>query len=479
MVAIYLTESSIQILQGSYRGGITKSSPVKSLSGCMAQGKVTDPERFCTEVQELFRAGGFSGKNVKLVLRTGAVIIRVMKAPFRSDAGVQQFIANEMAYVDRTENPIYGYYRISEGNSRNPQRVLALVIDRGIVQTYLELFTKCGVQIASVHPAIVGALELLRGCTALRQNDAILQVIEESGYTDFLFCSGEYNYSDNAVSAYPAGSQERGYDMARAIRNLVQFTKSQGIRNKVDRVYLLGSDAQDRKIIAEAVAALHPELKTEELQLFRSELANRAAAVCAAGAMSGSRAAKTSDFLFRLRQVSKARKSMSFLGKSVIAAVILTVVLSGISAELITWKNSLQAQLGTLQAFNTSSEVQQKLAQYEELYNNRVDWQNRSNALDSAQKSLDTYPLPNSTVNQMLENCAAGLASVSISQYDSATGTLTVSVTASQVDRINQFIEKLRQQSIFDVQEYSGYQKLSDDSWAVNVTLGLKSSAGR
>ena len=123
--------------------------------------------------------------------------------------------------------------------------------------------------------------------------------------------------------------------------------------------------------------------------------------------------------------------------------------------------------------------MQQKLAQYEELYNNRVDWQNRSNALDSAQKSLDTYPLPNSTVNQMLENCAAGLASVSISQYDSATGTLTVSVTASQVDRINQFIEKLRQQSIFDVQEYSGYQKLSDDSWAVNVTLGLKSSAGR
>jgi hypothetical protein len=137
-----------------------------------------------------------------------------------------------------------------------------------------------------------------------------------------------------------------------------------------------------------------------------------------------------------------------------------------------------------LKNFLSTPEVTDTLAEYDNLKASNKELAVTANAVDNVWKYVDSYPTYNRELENIVNKCAEGLADVTIKDFNSTNGTLGITTTASDVDRIHTYIDVLKNEPVFCDVNYTGYSYNSSSgdagaSWTVRVECKLSDVAGK
>ncbi len=177
--------------------------------------------------------------------------------------------------------------------------------------------------------------------------------------------------------------------------------------------------------------------------------------------------------------VKPAAKSKG-LGKGILAIMIsLTVMLIAVFVSM-TIRKVKENRLNELTDYNDSPNVIMEVARYSVLLQETTYLTNQYNAIEGLNENLKTYPVCDSEIIDIVNDCADGYASVVIDSFDADLGVMAVTATADSVDNINKFIKNISAVDIFDNVDYTGYSFVeSTGLWDIHVTFTLAESAGR
>jgi hypothetical protein len=95
--------------------------------------------------------------------------------------------------------------------------------------------------------------------------------------------------------------------------------------------------------------------------------------------------------------------------------------------------------------------------------------------VDLLQQDLDSYPIPDSTINQhILDAARKHDVEVEFNSYSASTGIFNITAYSPEVDDINQFIADLMSMDIFENVDYTGYSLSKGGTrWQINVVCTL------
>ena len=182
-----------------------------------------------------------------------------------------------------------------------------------------------------------------------------------------------------------------------------------------------------------------------------------------------------------MSQMSKGRGKQNSLSKSAkkwLLPVILGGVLAAAAAAAGIHTFFLSLKLAEVQEYNESAEVLEACERYDSLTHAIQSAGGLKQNLQELRAGILEYPLVDSTVNNVLSSCAAGLVTAEVSSYDASTGVITFNTSAANVDQIHQFATLLSQQQIFAAVDYSGYSQDSEGTWRVKVNCILAPRQG-
>ncbi len=104
----------------------------------------------------------------------------------------------------------------------------------------------------------------------------------------------------------------------------------------------------------------------------------------------------------------------------------------------------------------------------------------QSNSISNVLDTIETYPILNDDVIQKLNDTAKGYAEIEIGSFDAENGLVNVTAKAEDVEKINQYIDRLEEQEdMFSSVKYSGYNMTQDGTWSINVVCTFAPGVGR
>lgn len=485
MTVLYLSASIMCAVGG--KGGRSATVDVYAKNADIKKyifnGTVIDKEAFKEAVTIFFEENKLSKKDVTLIMNMNQIMTRIIKVPIKSDAEMLEYVKNEFSNVERVKEPVCGYYVLTKDKKTKLCDIAAFLADKGFLDAYAEIFDECGIKVTSIKPARLAAIRALKNVPGIKDSTAVVQLMEGTGFTNLLFVNGEYIYASfSRMFNTEAEPSEKGMELADAISRIMQFTQSQHIDCAIENILFAGLSDEDIDAARTVITSFNPQMncnaieKCPEVKL-NTDQANFGQCIYLIGGM------LDTGRMANLLAISKKNGSADGgavdwirMGLTLGGLIVLCAGIYGVALFL---DKSAQAELAQIEAWSSSPEVQEQIAEAKKLESRQADAKTRLSSAEEVKEKLSTYPILNADVINKLNQCAGGLVNAAVSQYNSKTGEMLIDCRAQNVDLINQFIDNLSKEKVFASNTYSGYEYLEESKeWSVDVTVELDSTAG-
>jgi hypothetical protein len=176
----------------------------------------------------------------------------------------------------------------------------------------------------------------------------------------------------------------------------------------------------------------------------------------------------------------KGDKNAQDLKKAIVPLCTLVGIGAVVSIGLAVVCGINKVKIKNLQNFLSTPEVSDTSQEYDNLIASNAELAKTANDVDNVWKYIDSYPTYNTDVENVINTCAEGLATVEITSFKAESGKIEIKTTAENVDLIHTYIEVLKKQPIFYDVNYSGYAYGGEDvGWTVKVECTLSDIAGK
>ncbi|MCD2492416.1 hypothetical protein LQE92_07185 [Lacrimispora sp. NSJ-141] len=489
MLIVYLSNRYIRVVSGEASGGhITVRGLYYTVDhrGCILNGTVTDEEGFLEIIRELWESNGLPKKDVNLVIDSSQFTARVIDVPAQKPAQTIQYLSREFTDVGRISNPVYGCFPMPDEKEHKAkiQTVYASVVQKEFISGYLDLFERLGITIDSVECASGAMVRLLACLPQLRGMTGIVQFVDDMILVNVLLVEGRYEYSSRNRLFSDAGTREFAAEVARAVNGILQFAKAQNIPQKISVVYIAGFSREDVSFYHDSIRQINDGLRVEELDGSHIVSGGRNSqpyqcfsnfAVAIGGLIKTG--AKT-NIMSQMRRNPESQELKKRRRRVWVPLSVLGLVMAAAVTAAGVYSLYLSSALREVQDYNSRADVLADCEEYDNLKQEIQTAGSLNKNLTGLRSSILEYPVVDSTVEQVLSYCAAGLVSAEISSYDSGTGVVSFHTSAGNVDQIHQFATLLSQQDIFASVDYSGYTQSSDGSWSVKVNCVMAGRQG-
>lgn len=119
-------------------------------------------------------------------------------------------------------------------------------------------------------------------------------------------------------------------------------------------------------------------------------------------------------------------------------------------------------------------------ARYDKLVDRNTFLEGQYHSIQNIIENIDTYPYSSREIEDIISKTAGGYATVEFNSFSAESGKVSITAKAKDVDLINEFINKLSKNAIFERVEYTGYSyDESEELWNINMTCTLAEAAGR
>ena len=484
-VSIYLNNIEVQIVQGSRgnKGSFQDSVTVNAPEGSIINGTITDSAAFVDFLKEIWAYYRFPKNDVHLVVGGNKMHGRNLEVPAMSAAKTQEFIARELSDMGKEgEDSIICYNVLSGKAGKKLKNYYVELADKELVKDYVEIFKEAGITLKSLVSSEGSIISLVDKTVNGQFKTFVLQIMSGNMVSNIFFVDGTFNYINSVRIFNEAGSAAYYDDCARSLSNLNQFIQAHKIEQKVEKVFIAGSDKVDMYFYGDIVAqyGLDAPIAIMNQGLGPNADKNHKAQQVIF-ALSGlyTDGKKESNFLSNINKKEKQSKINPELKKSisiVTSTLVIMLLLFFITFGL---RMIRQVKYNRLIEYNEDPTIMMQVGLFDKFSEKRDALAARANSIDNMLNTIQTYPILTKDVEKILFDTAKGYAEIEIGSFDAENGLVNVTAKARDVELINQYIYRLQDQDIFSSVKYSGYTYNQDGTWSINVTCMFAEGVGR
>lgn len=480
---VYLANQQIQVITGNpgnKKIAVGRCYTADAPEGSIINGIIMDNELFVGFMKDFWSQNRLPVKDVILVINSSKFIGKTIDMPLMNSKKTEEYINREFSDIRQGDDYICRYFQI--GHDKAKRKMYAEIIGSDFIGEYMEIFHEIGLKVRAVYSGESSLIRLASMTVGQQYKTFILQIADRMTITTLLWVNGEFYYLNNTRCFHEQGTDEYAQDIARIVSQIRQFMQANQLEYPIEAVVLAGVNPNDINLYTAAISQLDIYARVEIFDDTRINAGNIAIHMFFA-VMSGLvlSAVGRQNFLEgyndgKKKNNKKEKNSLKGLLVIGISLVVMLIVL-GIC---ITIRSVKKSRLDELKAYNESPSVVMEVSRYAVLLESTNYLSNQFNAIQNISENILTYPVCDSDVLGIINDCASGYATIVIDSFDADEGTMSVTAKADSVDNINKFIRNVSAVDIFDNVNYTGYSYVEENAmWDIHVTFTLAESAGR
>lgn len=464
---IFLSNRDVKAVTGAVRGGrvtVSEAFSAQAPEGSIINGQVIDEEAFDDFLAGFWEENKLPKKDVVLVLGSSQAVTRILQVPKMSHRKLMEYLPREFASSEERNNPAFGYADLGrEGTMVN---LSATMIGRGDLEPHLRRFKHMGVRLRAMGTSTTASIMAMDQLSYLKGETCIVQLLDGMSLINILYVDGKYFQYNSSRIFGERGTPAFGIECARSISNLQQFLKTQQVEEVITSIYLGGEFRdEDVDICRESILQMDDSLKVDKLYeeengsiRFRTE--DNAPfdqyAALAGGFLIPHRSCNLLYQYYRDPETLKQRQELiRFIAPAAAAFVLFAAI--GISQAVIWFSRTEQVNLQF--DYLGNQEAIEAVAEYDRLTLDNASLSSRISIVSRSLESLNSYPVFTSGIKQAIAECAAGVASAEITEFEQVSGMISVDASSANPEGAYQFVDRLESRSdLFSSVYYNGFQ---------------------
>ncbi|MCR5418866.1 MAG: hypothetical protein K6E84_08115 [Lachnospiraceae bacterium] len=488
-VTVYLSNTDVQVLLGS---GTEKGLSVKHFysmevpEGSVLNGVITDGQSLIDALKHFWYRHKLPNKDIDLVVNTPQIKVRVPDVPLMSSGKTLEYLKRE--YIEREEEQILGFYRISRDKKSKTSKVCAEITDTEFLNSYLQVFSAAGISLSGVFSGVGSAINLFRKTGFAQSENCVILIRDGMTITAIFFVKGQYYYSTSTRVFSEAGTAEYGREVAKIINQIDQFSKSQKLEDPISTIYLAGMDSTDDSICSKAISdTLSNPVVVGELISLKGVNVTASGRPLDTLVYPAAGLIPRTDHINILKSIKKEKSEKQIRQEKIMKLYVpylaTALVMAIITFYMLFFSQSRKNYLKELEDYNTNPENKFAAIEYDMAAERVAILGQHYGGLKALEADLNSYPAAVSNVWSVIRQDAAGVGNAEITGYDAESGQLSFTTAFNDVTLLNEFINRLKSESIFSSVDYKGYTETGENAdgtqWTALLSCTLSESAGR
>ena len=483
---VFLSNTNIQIASGSAAGdGVRVSKLISSPlpEGAVLNGVVMDQDRLIEAIKLAWQANKLPSKSeVTLIINSPQLRANRVDAPLLADKKTTDYIEREThdSEYGRFQNPVTGWYVVGKDAKAKTQKVVYETAEIDFVNKYVDIFGKAGLKLKSIHNGVQLATEYFTKQAAGKT--ILYMILDGKSLVTIFFAEGKYYYDSTSRVFSQPGTPEFAREIYASISSIRQFISAQHLTETVKDILFCGLAYSHVNQLANDILNLDSTVDISMAQPPQGTSLNsndQAQFPFFVYPIAGLR--KIDERLPIMKNTKQAKKKKgegSALSKLIVPFIIILVCLAFAYGVCFVIKAKKSAELKELEKYTNDPNIVAQVSEYDVMYDNMAEMGEIQGGADLLKTYLDSYPVPDSSVNdKILEAARNHSVSVDFNSYNASSGVYSITASSPEVDDINMFIADLMSMDIFENVDYTGYSINSDGTrWQINVVCTL---AGR
>lgn len=478
---VFLSNTNIQIASGSSSSDGVKVSKLISSplpEGAVLNGVVMDQEKLTEAIKLAWQANKLPKSEVTLIINSPQLRANRVDAPMLADKKTSEFIEREThdSEYGRFQNPVTGWYVVDKDAKAKKQRVVYETAEIDFVNKYVEIFTNSGLKLKSIHNGVQLATEYF---TKQASGKTVLyMILDGKSLVTIFFAEGKYYYdSTSRVFAQP-GTPEFAREIYSSISSIRQFISAQHLTETVRDILFSGLTYSQVNQLANEILNIDSaaDISLAQPPQGTSIEGDQTQFPFFVYPIAGLRKIdERLPILKNTKQTKKKKADGSGLGKLIVPFITILAVVAVTYGVCLGIKLKKDSDLKELERYNNDPNIVAQVAEYDAMYNNMADIGKVQGGVDILKEDVDSYPLPDSKINnRIIEAANKHKVTVEFNSYSASTGVFSITASSPEVEDINIFIADLMAMDIFEEVDYTGYAITSDGSgWQINVVCTL------
>lgn len=489
ITSVFFTNNYIRVVVGSAKGSKGKVKKVCSCDippGCLINGLITEEQELAGVIKELWETNKLPKKGIRISTESSRFTLKTVRVPVMKQKKLREYVRNEFPEVENPQDMIFDYQVLSRDKSAKMYEVIAMVTEKELVNSFVDLFGSLGITVASMTPSRCSIIEMARRTKVLGKTTSLLLLVEGNDLRSLLYVDGKYTYATKRRIFSERGTDALAAEVTKGTSEIQQFMMAQKIESPLKNVYVAGLDAQEDEEVRRRITEIDPTLTIVDTKGSYVRMPKDTHYGDYLSPVAELFMAKDGpNFIEAARQAKgkKDSKSRQFF-RLVWPALLIFAALGSVSAAVVTVNRDKERELRELEDYCTDPI---NLVDYQKATELQAKVNAGQAVLSQIQifnKIRSSYPWPSTKVMKAIEQASGDQVQVKVTSYSAADGGLAIAATASNVSIINRYIDALEATGLFDSVAYTGYtlSQGSDgggESYTVNASCHLAANAGK
>ncbi|MDO5136787.1 MAG: hypothetical protein Q4D55_12090, partial [Eubacteriales bacterium] len=487
VTSVFFTNNYIRVVVGTAKRSKAKVSKICSCEipqGCLINGLITEEQELSRVIKELWETNKLPRKGVRISTESSRFTLKTIKIPDMKPKKMREYVRNEFPEVENPQDMIFDYQLISRDKASKMNEVMAVMTEKELVESFVELFASLGISIASMTPSRCALIEMTRKTRVMGKDTGLLLLVEGNDLRSNLYVDGKYTYATKRRLFSERGSEALAAEVTKGTSEIQQFMMAQKIDSRLKNVFIAGLDPQEEEEVRRRIQEIDPSLTVVDTQGGYVRMPK--------GTHYGDYVSPVSDLIMgkdgpnfveagRQERIKKDSKAKSFF-RLVWPALVVLIGLGGASGAVVALNLDKEGELDSLEEYCTDPT---NLLSYEKA----LEMEEKVNGLSAVLNQIrgfneirSSYPWASTQVMGAVERASGDQVAVTVTSYNSQDGNLVIVASASNVSIINQYIDALEATGLFDSVAYTGYtlsQQGELERYTVNASCHLAANAGK
>ena len=268
-VSLYCSPTHLKLVVGSADSTAIKVDDYGAFplpEGAMINGIITDEEAMINYLSTIGAAMGGFKHEALLVIDANSIRSKVMDMPVVSGQKMLEFIASDLgAFNEEGNNDVFDYAVLNGKLPEGGARILAVAVDREILQVYRNTFSSAGFNLKGINIGVNALIKLSRILPQLKTGARILAAVDDRNLTLSLFENGDYKITNKYRLLNTESTPEWRQEIGNNISSVIQAHKGQRPVEDISAVFFAGLSPEETESLTEPLAFL--DIETDMLDV--------------------------------------------------------------------------------------------------------------------------------------------------------------------------------------------------------------------
>lgn len=473
---VYLSSEQLVMVTAESRRDVLRVEQYQRLPfpmGAMINGVIINDEAVKDQIKILKDEGIHE---VHLVIDSGQILAKNVVIPRMKMKEIYQFVKDELSpLAQNTEDMIYDFaYLDEDSQSKGASKILALGVERKLIDMYLQLFNDCGIAILSIDFATNALIRFIHFLPGFIDKTYILSQLDGNNLISTLFDNDEYALTYRTRIMANRGTPEFENEVINSISHMIQSSNRSDSSYKISDVFVFGLDDKEEVSLCQNI---HDQLRVDAKGLPGSKaiytvkdsvdepfkLSHYVYPIAMFYKKVGSGLKnKELDLLEAYNRNDEPPKYESVIKLCIPPVIILLLFL--IPFGFLTWntmstQNKINDTNAEIEKYNLAIAATDTSA-----YDKLSSFQNVLNSIKQLNDQIQGTPsIKADHITNIQKSLLSGMT-LDLISYTRETHTISLSVSSSNVQLIEKCVKNLKKQEDFTTVNYSGYNESTSSS---------------